>query len=174
MTDSYDVSAVTECAWLPCAGPWLQRWVHMEIHAVTGPRGLMNGSVTKTVCSCMIPADQSSSGWLLWLLQVGEKKKSITATLWWCKVNLLTRGFLAGFGDSTGEPTESGLTTDATYLYNWVKARSGDSLVVIWGHSLGTGSVKDSSSFFIKHFLLFNFFSSISAHWEDYNKTQLI
>ncbi|XP_076599321.1 lysophosphatidylserine lipase ABHD12 [Chaetodon auriga] len=44
-----------------------------------------------------------------------------------------------GFGDSTGEPTEAGLTTDATYLYNWVKARSGKSLVVIWGHSLGTG-----------------------------------
>ncbi|MED6276522.1 hypothetical protein CHARACLAT_003847 [Characodon lateralis] len=44
-----------------------------------------------------------------------------------------------GFGDSTGEPTESGLTTDALYVYNWVKARSGDSLVVIWGHSLGTG-----------------------------------
>ncbi|XP_072247532.1 lysophosphatidylserine lipase ABHD12-like [Leuresthes tenuis] len=44
-----------------------------------------------------------------------------------------------GFGDSTGEPTESGLTTDALYLYDWVKARSGDSLVVIWGHSLGTG-----------------------------------
>jgi len=48
----------------------------------------------------------------------------------------------AGFGDSTGEPTESGLTTDALYLYDWVKARSGDSLVVIWGHSLGTGSVE--------------------------------
>ncbi|KAF6725556.1 Monoacylglycerol lipase ABHD12 [Oryzias melastigma] len=48
-----------------------------------------------------------------------------------------------GFGDSTGEPSESGLTTDAIYLYNWVKARSGDSLVVIWGHSLGTGSVSD-------------------------------
>ncbi|KAM9364517.1 lysophosphatidylserine lipase ABHD12 isoform 2-T2 [Pholidichthys leucotaenia] len=44
-----------------------------------------------------------------------------------------------GFGDSTGEPTEPGLTTDALYLYNWVKARSGNSLVVIWGHSLGTG-----------------------------------
>ncbi|KAM9727886.1 lysophosphatidylserine lipase ABHD12 [Menidia menidia] len=44
-----------------------------------------------------------------------------------------------GFGDSTGEPTEAGLTTDALYLYNWVKARAGDSLVVIWGHSLGTG-----------------------------------
>ncbi|KAM4729842.1 lysophosphatidylserine lipase ABHD12 [Anableps anableps] len=44
-----------------------------------------------------------------------------------------------GFGDSTGEPTESGLTTDAVQVYNWVKTRSGDSLVVIWGHSLGTG-----------------------------------
>ncbi|XP_022599557.1 monoacylglycerol lipase ABHD12-like [Seriola dumerili] len=44
-----------------------------------------------------------------------------------------------GFGDSTGEPTEAGLTTDALYLYNWVKAHSGNSLVVIWGHSLGTG-----------------------------------
>ncbi|KAM9848205.1 lysophosphatidylserine lipase ABHD12 isoform 2-T2 [Aulostomus maculatus] len=28
---------------------------------------------------------------------------------------------------------------DAVSLYNWVKARSGSSLVVIWGHSLGTG-----------------------------------
>ncbi|KAM6915859.1 lysophosphatidylserine lipase ABHD12 [Xenentodon cancila] len=44
-----------------------------------------------------------------------------------------------GFGDSTGEPTESGLTTDMLSLYNWVKAHCGDSLVVIWGHSLGTG-----------------------------------
>ncbi|XP_034081369.1 lysophosphatidylserine lipase ABHD12 isoform X2 [Gymnodraco acuticeps] len=44
-----------------------------------------------------------------------------------------------GFGDSTGEPTEAGVTTDALYVYNWVKERSGDSLVVIWGHSLGTG-----------------------------------
>ncbi len=52
---------------------------------------------------------------------------------------------LAGFGDSTGEPTEAGLTTDALYLYKWVKARSGNSLVVIWGHSLGTGSVRNGS-----------------------------
>ncbi|XP_023132881.1 monoacylglycerol lipase ABHD12-like [Amphiprion ocellaris] len=44
-----------------------------------------------------------------------------------------------GFGDSTGEPTEAGLTTDALCVYNWVKARSGNSLVVFWGHSLGTG-----------------------------------
>ncbi|KAF7669930.1 hypothetical protein LDENG_00115250 [Lucifuga dentata] len=44
-----------------------------------------------------------------------------------------------GFGDSSGEPTEAGLTTDTLYLYNWVKERSGSSLVVFWGHSLGSG-----------------------------------
>ncbi|XP_061692872.1 lysophosphatidylserine lipase ABHD12-like isoform X6 [Syngnathoides biaculeatus] len=44
-----------------------------------------------------------------------------------------------GFGDSSGEPTEAGLTTDALHVYNWVKERSGSSLVVFWGHSLGTG-----------------------------------
>nr|XP_061794369.1 lysophosphatidylserine lipase ABHD12-like [Nerophis lumbriciformis] len=44
-----------------------------------------------------------------------------------------------GFGDSSGEPTEAGLTTDAIHLYKWVKERSGSSLVVFWGHSLGTG-----------------------------------
>ncbi|KAK1791824.1 hypothetical protein P4O66_013800, partial [Electrophorus voltai] len=43
-----------------------------------------------------------------------------------------------GFGDSTGEPTEAGLTTDALYLYHWVRARSKGSLVIFWGHSLGT------------------------------------
>uniref|UniRef100_A0A6Q2XHZ5 Uncharacterized protein n=1 Tax=Esox lucius TaxID=8010 RepID=A0A6Q2XHZ5_ESOLU len=47
--------------------------------------------------------------------------------------------FWIGFGDSSGEPTEVGLTTDALYLYHWVKARSGNSLVIFWGHSLGTG-----------------------------------
>ncbi|XP_056326213.1 lysophosphatidylserine lipase ABHD12 isoform X1 [Danio aesculapii] len=44
-----------------------------------------------------------------------------------------------GFGDSTGEPTEPGLTTDAVHLYNWVKKRSGNSLVCVWGHSIGSG-----------------------------------
>ncbi|XP_019737810.1 monoacylglycerol lipase ABHD12 isoform X2 [Hippocampus comes] len=44
-----------------------------------------------------------------------------------------------GFGDSSGEPTEVGLTTDALHVYNWAKERSGSSLVVFWGHSLGTG-----------------------------------
>uniref|UniRef100_A0A673JXQ9 Monoacylglycerol lipase ABHD12-like n=1 Tax=Sinocyclocheilus rhinocerous TaxID=307959 RepID=A0A673JXQ9_9TELE len=44
-----------------------------------------------------------------------------------------------GFGDSTGEPTEAGLTSDAVYLYHWVKARSGNSPVCVWGHSIGSG-----------------------------------
>lgn len=49
---------------------------------------------------------------------------------------------VSGFGDSTSEPTEHGLTTDTLHLYNWVKARSGNSLVCVWGHSLGSGCVK--------------------------------
>ncbi|XP_008311181.1 monoacylglycerol lipase ABHD12 [Cynoglossus semilaevis] len=44
-----------------------------------------------------------------------------------------------GFGDSTGEPSEAGLTTDALYLYQWVKQQSRDSFVCLWGHSLGSG-----------------------------------
>ncbi|NXE51644.1 AB12B protein, partial [Casuarius casuarius] len=36
-------------------------------------------------------------------------------------------------------PSESGFTTDVLALYDWVKARSGDSRVIFWGHSLGTG-----------------------------------
>uniref|UniRef100_A0A7N6FEH4 AB hydrolase-1 domain-containing protein n=1 Tax=Anabas testudineus TaxID=64144 RepID=A0A7N6FEH4_ANATE len=55
-----------------------------------------------------------------------------------------------GFGDSTGEPTEDGLTTDALYIYNWVKARSGNSLVVIWAHSLGTGVTTNAAVKLIK------------------------
>ncbi|XP_060896887.1 monoacylglycerol lipase ABHD12-like [Labrus mixtus] len=51
-----------------------------------------------------------------------------------------------GFGDSTGEPVEADLTTDALYFYNWVKARSGKSLVVIWGHSLGTGVTTNTAA----------------------------
>ncbi|XP_038612659.1 protein ABHD12B [Tachyglossus aculeatus] len=44
-----------------------------------------------------------------------------------------------GFGDSTGNPTEEGLTTDAVYLYDWAKAHSETTPVCLWGHSLGTG-----------------------------------
>ncbi|XP_075569067.1 protein ABHD12B [Pelecanus crispus] len=44
-----------------------------------------------------------------------------------------------GYGDSGGHPTESGLTTDVLALYDWAKARSGNSSILFWGHSLGTG-----------------------------------
>ncbi|XP_039390079.1 protein ABHD12B isoform X2 [Mauremys reevesii] len=44
-----------------------------------------------------------------------------------------------GYGDSSGYPSETGLTTDAMCLYDWVKARSGNSTVLFWGHSLGSG-----------------------------------
>ncbi|MEJ1288494.1 abhydrolase domain containing 12B [Cricetulus griseus] len=44
-----------------------------------------------------------------------------------------------GFGDSTGTPTEEGLTRDAICVYEWTKARSGRTPVCLWGHSLGTG-----------------------------------
>lgn len=44
-----------------------------------------------------------------------------------------------GYGDSSGEPSEVGLTSDALYLYQWVKTRSRTSQICLWGHSLGTG-----------------------------------
>ncbi|XP_070835233.1 lysophosphatidylserine lipase ABHD12-like [Chaetodon trifascialis] len=44
-----------------------------------------------------------------------------------------------GFGDSAGEPSEVGLTSDALYLYQWVKKQTRGALVCLWGHSLGTG-----------------------------------
>ncbi|XP_069845027.1 protein ABHD12B [Dipodomys merriami] len=44
-----------------------------------------------------------------------------------------------GFGDSTGKPTEEGLTVDAVCVYEWTRARSGDTPICLWGHSLGTG-----------------------------------
>ncbi|MED6234550.1 hypothetical protein ATANTOWER_030488 [Ataeniobius toweri] len=44
-----------------------------------------------------------------------------------------------GFGDSTGDPSEAGLTSDALYLYYWAKTRSRGSMLCLWGHSLGSG-----------------------------------
>ncbi|RVE57571.1 hypothetical protein OJAV_G00217910 [Oryzias javanicus] len=44
-----------------------------------------------------------------------------------------------GFGDSSGDPSEAGLTSDALYLQQWARARSGGGPVILWGHSLGSG-----------------------------------
>uniref|UniRef100_A0AAZ1X857 Uncharacterized protein n=1 Tax=Oreochromis aureus TaxID=47969 RepID=A0AAZ1X857_OREAU len=52
-----------------------------------------------------------------------------------------------GFGDSTGDPSEAGLTNDALYLYHWVKKHSRGNLICLWGHSLGSGSVSHNLLF---------------------------
>ncbi|KYO18366.1 monoacylglycerol lipase ABHD12 [Alligator mississippiensis] len=44
-----------------------------------------------------------------------------------------------GWGDSVGTPSERGMTYDALHVFDWIKARSGDNPLYIWGHSLGTG-----------------------------------
>ncbi|XP_021346575.1 monoacylglycerol lipase ABHD12-like [Mizuhopecten yessoensis] len=44
-----------------------------------------------------------------------------------------------GFADSSGIPTEEGVVEDALCMYKWVKARCGNSPIIIWGHSLGSG-----------------------------------
>jgi len=45
-----------------------------------------------------------------------------------------------GYADSTQvAPSETGVVTDARAVYDWVMARAGDSKVIVWGHSLGTG-----------------------------------
>uniref|UniRef100_A0A8C5MYB7 AB hydrolase-1 domain-containing protein n=1 Tax=Leptobrachium leishanense TaxID=445787 RepID=A0A8C5MYB7_9ANUR len=46
-----------------------------------------------------------------------------------------------GFADSTGEPSEEGVTQDSAFIYQWVKARSRGNPVCLWGHSLGSGCV---------------------------------
>lgn len=45
-----------------------------------------------------------------------------------------------GWGDSDGSPSERGMTSDALFLYDWLKDRRENRLpLYIWGHSLGTG-----------------------------------
>ncbi|TRY60489.1 hypothetical protein DNTS_028918 [Danionella cerebrum] len=44
-----------------------------------------------------------------------------------------------GWGDSEGTPSEKGMTSDALFIYQWIKKRIGQKHLVIWGHSLGTG-----------------------------------
>lgn len=44
-----------------------------------------------------------------------------------------------GWGDSDGAPTEAGMTSDALFVYDWIKVRLNKAPLYIWGHSLGTG-----------------------------------
>uniref|UniRef100_A0A673IM61 Abhydrolase domain containing 12 n=1 Tax=Sinocyclocheilus rhinocerous TaxID=307959 RepID=A0A673IM61_9TELE len=42
-------------------------------------------------------------------------------------------------GMLSGSPSEKGMTSDALFLYQWIKQRIGQKPLYIWGHSLGTG-----------------------------------
>ncbi|XP_033835510.1 lysophosphatidylserine lipase ABHD12 [Periophthalmus magnuspinnatus] len=44
-----------------------------------------------------------------------------------------------GWGDSDGSPSELGMTSDALFVYDWIKVRLNKTPLYIWGHSLGTG-----------------------------------
>eukprot|EP00066_Takifugu_rubripes_P009326 XP_003976169.2 PREDICTED: monoacylglycerol lipase ABHD12 [Takifugu rubripes] len=45
-----------------------------------------------------------------------------------------------GWGDSDGAPSEGGMTSDALFMYDWLKHQLDDKTsLYIWGHSLGTG-----------------------------------
>ncbi|XP_038586166.1 lysophosphatidylserine lipase ABHD12-like [Micropterus salmoides] len=45
-----------------------------------------------------------------------------------------------GWGDSEGSPSEVGMTSDALFIYDWLKRRlDAKTPLYIWGHSLGTG-----------------------------------
>ncbi|XP_028976135.1 lysophosphatidylserine lipase ABHD12 [Esox lucius] len=44
-----------------------------------------------------------------------------------------------GWGDSDGSPSERGMTSDALFLYQWLKLKAGSKPLHLWGHSLGTG-----------------------------------
>ncbi|KAM9847797.1 lysophosphatidylserine lipase ABHD12 isoform 1-T2 [Aulostomus maculatus] len=44
-----------------------------------------------------------------------------------------------GWGDSDGSPSEGAMTSDAVFIYDWLKLRLDKTQLYIWGHSLGTG-----------------------------------
>ncbi|XP_056147868.1 lysophosphatidylserine lipase ABHD12 [Lampris incognitus] len=44
-----------------------------------------------------------------------------------------------GWGDSDGSPSERVMTSDALFLYSWMKDQVRDKPLYVWGHSLGTG-----------------------------------
>lgn len=81
-----------------------------------------------------------------------------------------------GFGDSTGFPSEDGCVADSYFLYKWVRKRSAQVPVIIWGHSLGTGLVEYHSSrhshLFIGLSWLYHLFLLVFTPitWQKYHK----
>lgn len=46
---------------------------------------------------------------------------------------------ITGYGDSDGSPSELGVTADAKVVYEYVRSVAGNNVVIVWGHSMGTG-----------------------------------
>ncbi|CAL8258893.1 unnamed protein product [Lota lota] len=44
-----------------------------------------------------------------------------------------------GWGDSEGSPSEGGMTSDALFMFHWIKQAIAHKPLYVWGHSLGTG-----------------------------------
>lgn len=44
-----------------------------------------------------------------------------------------------GYGDSTGEPTEHNVVSDALFIYEFLLKHARFAKIYLWGHSLGTG-----------------------------------
>ncbi|CAJ0939961.1 unnamed protein product, partial [Mesorhabditis belari] len=44
-----------------------------------------------------------------------------------------------GYGDSEGTPTEEGLVADSRLVFEYLRKKVGKNLLIIWGHSMGTG-----------------------------------
>lgn len=55
--------------------------------------------------------------------------------------------------------SEDGAVTDATAVYDYIKKYSKDSMVVVWGHSLGTGYKQKSNKVVITPIELVDYFS---------------
>lgn len=71
----------------------------------------------------------------------------------WCAEDSVERADLSnvvaidyrGYGDSTGEPSQAGLITDARTAWDWVSSKieaaggNAEENIIVAGHSLGTG-----------------------------------
>lgn len=119
------ISVTTGCT---CSDYWLQRYAFKLLIYILSQ--FIKFSTCTEVCCCLY----FESPWVIFILFHSSLS---------CK--------LTGFGDSTGTPSEEGVVHDAYFAYKWLKSKSNNAPIFIWGHSLGTGCV-----FFLK-FGLYNF-----------------
>ncbi|XP_005343259.1 protein ABHD12B isoform X2 [Microtus ochrogaster] len=136
--DSRDCEAASEpgppaCA---CVASWWDMVVRNLRHTVPSYRG----AEAKGKCRCWYEAALHDGNPIIVYLHGSAQHRSapLLGVLSDGGFHVLSVDY-RGFGDSTGTPTEEGLTTDAICVYEWAKARSGRTPVCLWGHSLGTG-----------------------------------